>query len=96
MLQLKKKEFTKIIKKLRENFTIKERHTGDLQVRIYYKDKLVVGTKCSEGKGDIHPIIVQRIRKQLGLANDQELAELKNYPLSCDRYVELLKQRGVI
>ena len=96
MLQLKKKEFKQIVNKLKDEFRIKEVHTGDYQIRIFYEGKLIAGTKCSEGGGDIPPIIVQKIKKQLYLANDNELRDFKDCPLSCKEYVNLLKDRGVL
>ena len=96
MMQLKKKEFATIVNKLSRKFEVEEGRTGDWQVKFFYQGKFVGRTKCSEGGGDIPPVIVQRIKNQLYLADDKELADFKNCPLSCEAYIALLKQREVI
>jgi len=96
MLQLKKKDFNKIINKLKKRFKVKERHTGDWQITFFLNGRYIGRTKCSEGRGDIPPIIVQKIRKQLYFANNKELVDFKNCPLSCEEYITLLKQRKFI
>ncbi len=96
MMQLKKKEFATIVNKLRRKFEVEEGHTGHWQIKFFYQGKFVGRTKCSEGKGDIPPIIVQRMKGQLYLADDKELADFKNCPLSCEEYIVLLKQRKFI
>lgn len=96
MMQLKKNEFATIVNKLKGGFEVKERHTGDWKINFYFEGKYVGRTKCSEGKGDIPPVIVQRIKNQLYLANDGELADFKDCPLKCSEYIDLLKQRKKI
>lgn len=96
MIQLKKREFGKIVNKLKRGFEIKERHTGDWQIRLWYQGRLIGGTKCSEGRGNIFPIITQKIRKQLYFRNDEELSNFKNCPLTCTDYIKLLKERNII
>jgi len=96
MMQLKKKEFTAIVNKLKRGFRVKERHTGDWQINFYFKKNWVGRTKCSEGKGDIPPVIVQRIKSQLYFADDKELTDFKDCPLKCSEYIDLLKQRKKI
>ena len=96
MIQIKKREFKKIVNKLKEKFALKERHTGDWRIRIFHEGKLIAGTKCSEGKDDIPPIIVQKIKKQLYFADDKELVGFKKCPLTCEDYLNLLRVRDVL
>lgn len=96
MLQLKKRDFGTIVNKLKKEFDIKDRHTGDWRIQVFYNGKLTARTKCSEGNGDIHPNIVQKIKKQLYFADDQELVEFKNCPLKCKDYLILLKKRNIL
>lgn len=96
MMQLKKKEFATIVKKLKKEFSVKEKHTGDWQINFYLRGKWIGHTKCSEGRGDIPPVIVQRMKRQLYLADDKELSDFKNCPLTCEQYINLLKERGFI
>jgi len=96
MIQIKKREFKKIVNKLKKRFIIKEGHTGDWQIKIFHEGKLIARTKCSEGKGDIPPIIVQKIKKQLYFGNDKELVDFKNCPLSCEGYLNLLRVRDAL
>lgn len=96
MMPLKKKKFSVIVRKLKRRFKVKEKRTGDWQIIFYFKGKLIGRTKCSEGRGDIPPIIVQRIKKQLYFANDKEFTDFKNCPLSCREYIRLLEQRKII
>lgn len=96
MLQLKKKDFEIIVDKLKKKFNVKERHTGDWQIRVFYNGKLIGGTKCSGGRGDIPPIIAQKIKKQLYFANNRELVEFKQCSLTCEEYLDLLKTRNIL
>jgi len=93
MIQIKKKEFEKIVNKLKEKFSLKERRTGDWKVTVYYKENYVTFTKCSGGRGDLKPHIAQRIKKQLYFANDKEFLDFKNCPMTCEEYLNLIKER---
>lgn len=96
MIQLKKKDFNTIVQKMKRKFEVREGHTGDWQVRIFYKNKFIVRTKCSEGGGDIFPNIVKQIQKQLHFSNDEELKQFIDCSLSCNQYLSLLQERDVI
>lgn len=96
MVQLKKREFDQIINKLKEKFEVKTSRTGHRQIRIYYEGKYIERTKRSWGRGDVPPIIVGQIRKQLNFANSEELIQFKDCPLTCEQYLKLLEKRKVI
>ena len=93
MIQMKKREFEKIVNKLKEKFNLKERHTGDWIVTVYHKGNYVTLTKCSEGRGDLKPHLAQKIKKQLYFANDKEFLDFKNCPMTCEEYLNLMKER---
>ncbi len=95
MIQMKKREFEKIVNKLKKKFCLKEGHTGDWKVKVYYKGNFVAWTKCSEGRGDLPPIIAKEIKKQLHFANDREFLDFKDCTMTCKKYLNLLKARRV-
>ena len=95
-MQIKNQEFnSKIIGKLKKVFDVKEEKTHHLVYNIYYKGKWVAKTYRSHGGGDMSDKAVYGIRRQLFL-NTEELANLKNCPLTAEAYLDLLKQKNVI
>ncbi len=88
---MKKREVGKIFKKL--NLSV--RSTGH-----YYGWLVVDGIKIlrvhySHGKGDISEKIENKIRGQLKLSH-KDFKELVDCPLTYEKYIRLLKQKGII
>lgn len=93
---LKKREFKKIVNKLKKEFCVEEKHTGHWQIIVSYKGDILSRTKCSEGRGDIPPIWAHRIKKRLNFSSDEEFRNFIKCPMTCKDYLNLLKARDVL
>lgn len=71
------------------------RNTGDRHALFYHEDRLILRTKRSFGAGKLDGQIPHFIRQQLKL-NDAQFRDLIACPLDRARYVEILKQKGII
>lgn len=76
----------------------KTRNTTDELYYLYCDGrKTSVFTKVSHGRGeDLRDVLIQKVKKQLGLQTTQELTDFVECPLTLQMYTKLLKERGRI
>lgn len=74
------------------------RSTTDELYYLYCDGKKTsVLTKVSHGKGeDLRDVLIQKVKRQLGLQTTQELTAFVDCPLTFETYTKLLKERGHI
>jgi len=68
------------------------RESGDTLTEIYYKNKLILTSKCSHGGGDAP---MELLMKDFKL-DKQNLLNFVNCPLSADGWIDKLKKKGYI
>lgn len=90
-MQLKKREVQRIFDKL-EMETRSSHHTI---AWFTYQGQKVLKTRVSFGKGDVPPLVVQKIRGQLKLSIPDFVA-LKDCPLDRDGYIQILQEKGLL
>ncbi len=69
--------------------------TGDRHAKFYHQDTLIVTTKRSFGRGAIDGPIQHLLRQQLKL-NEGQFKDLIDCPLDRPKYVEILREKGLI
>jgi hypothetical protein len=90
-MQLKKREAEKAFAKLRMHVKFTHHKMGT----FLYEDKPILRTRVSFGKGDVPGNVVDKLRGQLKL-NEQQFRELVRCPIGYEEYVEILKAKGYI
>lgn len=90
---------SKIIRKIKEKFKVKEdqkRH--HIYYWILYKDKPILRTRCSHGSGgkEIDDNILVEIKRQLAFNTKKQLMEFEDCKMKSEEYFNLLKQKNVI
>lgn len=88
---MKTREIEKIFKKL----NLKVRSTGHNYGWLIVNNKKILRVHYSHGKGDLPPVIVNKIRGQLKLSQ-KDFLELINCPLTYEGYLNILKQKGIL
>ena len=84
-------EIEKIFRKL----DLKVRSTGHNYGWLVVNGKKILRVHYSHGKGDIPEKVVNKIRGQLKLAQN-DFKELVSCPLRYDDYLKILKDKGII
>jgi len=98
-MPMKLSDFKKgVIGKLEKKFEVKETSSHHVFYEVYYKGRKVVQTYCSHGSGgkEISDDILQKMKRQLGLNNLNQLYDLRDCPMSAEDYYELLKRKNVV
>ena len=88
-----------VVRSLRTKGFREDRKRDHVYLHHYYNGRLTgVHTKVSHGSGgeEIGHELVRRMKLQLKLLSPAEVIELVECPMTEERYVSLLKQRGVI
>lgn len=88
---MKIREIEKIFRKL----NLKVRSTGHNYGWLIVNNKKILRVHYSHGKGDVPPVIVNKIRGQLKLSQ-KDFVELINCPLTYEDYINILKQKGIL
>lgn len=74
---------------------MKIRDSGDRHAQLWEDGKLIIRTKRSFGAGKVDDRIVDFIRHQMKL-NDDQFRDLLACPLTRDGYIEILRSKGHI
>lgn len=90
-MQLKKEEAIRVFKKL----NMKIREGKDTWAFFWHEDNLILRTRVSHGRGDVAGNIAHKIRTQLKL-DEEQFSELKKCDLTLDKYIQILKEKGIL
>jgi predicted RNA binding protein YcfA (HicA-like mRNA interferase family) len=82
---LKKKGFTDSIK----------RSDDHLWVEFWHNEDLIITTKISHGAKDLDDYLIKQMSRQCKIDKAQFM-DLAKCPLSKEKYIELLKEKGLI
>jgi len=93
MSVFKNKKVVNSLKK--KGFTIPPGNHHHVYHEFWHKGKLVTSTYTSHGKGDINDYLIGQMSKQC-LLSKVEFKELINCPLTIEKYLKLLKDRGAL
>ena len=88
-MTIKAHEFDHLVAKL----GLKVRDSRDLRAWFEYEGKIITRTRRSKGSGDLP--MQHSIRQQLKL-NDQQLREALRCTLSREKYIDILRSKGLV
>ncbi len=82
-------------RRLLEKYNFRPRPTHHFMYALYYNEKLILMSRVSHGDKQIPPHIIQEIRKQMKL-NSREFQDASACTLTGEKYIEILRSKGLI
>lgn len=83
------------IEKIFEKLEMKVRDNDDKIAIFWYKDKIIVRTKVSKGRGELPGKLPHFIRQQLKL-NEDQFNKLARCTIYKDDYIKILGNKGLL
>jgi hypothetical protein len=90
-VQLKKRQAELVFSKLR--LEVQDSHHK--MATLYHAGRAILRTRVSNGRGDIPPVIVAKLRGQLHVSEDQ-LSALVDCTMTYGDYIEVLRKKGLL
>lgn len=88
-MTIKAREFDRLVNKL----GFQTRNSGDLLAWFEFEGKIIARTRRSKGSGDLP--MQHSIRQQMRL-NERELREAIDCVITRDKYIEILRSKGLL